>query len=118
MAEHPTHSTTPIPSVKNRHPPIALLLICLAGSACTSQQTSAAPPRPDLRCDTTKVHRRTGDIVTVDPDGKLVVGGIVVRHAGRFRVIRPGDAVTEDYSDQRLNIEVDDNMRLRIVWCG
>ena len=34
------------------------------------------------------------------------------------RVIRPGDAVTEDYSDQRLNVDLDANDRVTRLWCG
>jgi hypothetical protein len=35
-----------------------------------------------------------------------------------FRVIRPGDAVTEDYSAQRLNIRLDGADRINAVDCG
>ena len=35
-----------------------------------------------------------------------------------LRVIEPGMAVTEDYSETRLNVEVDDEDRITDVWCG
>jgi Peptidase inhibitor I78 family len=34
------------------------------------------------------------------------------------RVIRPGDAITEDYSEMRLNIDVDARGRILRAWCG
>jgi hypothetical protein len=35
-----------------------------------------------------------------------------------YRVIRPGDAVTEDYSPSRLNIRLDGTDRVVAVDCG
>lgn len=34
------------------------------------------------------------------------------------RVIEPGMAVTEDYREDRLNIDLDDQGRIARVWCG
>jgi hypothetical protein len=34
------------------------------------------------------------------------------------RVIRPGDAVTEDFSPARLNIDLDATDRIARAWCG
>lgn len=34
------------------------------------------------------------------------------------RVIAPGMAVTEDYSAQRLNLDLDARGRIARVWCG
>ena len=34
------------------------------------------------------------------------------------RVIAPGDAITEDYSPSRLNIDVDATGRILRAWCG
>lgn len=34
------------------------------------------------------------------------------------RVIRPGDAITEDYSAARLNIDLDATDRIASAWCG
>lgn len=41
-----------------------------------------------------------------------------MRFAGPVRVIRPGMAVTMDYSAARLNIEVDEVERISRVTCG
>jgi Peptidase inhibitor I78 family len=34
------------------------------------------------------------------------------------RIIEPGMAITEDYSAQRLNIDLDEAGRIARVWCG
>lgn len=36
----------------------------------------------------------------------------------RARVIRPGQAVTMDYSAARLNFDLDDSDRILRIWCG
>ena len=52
----------------------------------------------------------------------LVGQDAAVLHAMTFavqvRIIRPGDMVTEDYSEQRLNIGVDANEKISRVYCG
>lgn len=35
-----------------------------------------------------------------------------------MRVIRPGDAVTKDYRENRLNIDLDADERITRIWCG
>jgi Peptidase inhibitor I78 family len=35
-----------------------------------------------------------------------------------LRIIRLGDAVTEDYSEQRLNVQLDKVDRITDLWCG
>ena len=35
-----------------------------------------------------------------------------------LRVIRPGDAVTKDYREDRLNIDLDAKDRITRIWCG
>jgi hypothetical protein len=42
----------------------------------------------------------------------------VVNPSGSARIIRPGQAVTMDYSPSRLNIEIDANERIVSVRCG
>lgn len=34
------------------------------------------------------------------------------------RIIRPGDAVTEDFSLERLNIDLDTTDHVTRLWCG
>ncbi|MGR3365540.1 MAG: I78 family peptidase inhibitor [Maritimibacter harenae] len=35
-----------------------------------------------------------------------------------LRVIRPGDMVTEDYVQSRLNIDLDEDGVITRIWCG
>lgn len=41
-----------------------------------------------------------------------------MKFAGPMRILRPGMAVTMDYSPDRLNIEIDDAERIIRVQCG
>ena len=41
-----------------------------------------------------------------------------MKFAGPVRIIRPGMAVTMDYSESRLNIEIDKSGRINRVTCG
>lgn len=41
-----------------------------------------------------------------------------MRFRGPLRIIRPGMAVTMDFSPERLNIEVSDEDRIVRVYCG
>lgn len=36
----------------------------------------------------------------------------------RTRFIRPGDAITMDYSQTRLNFDLDADGRITRIWCG
>ena len=35
-----------------------------------------------------------------------------------LRIIRPGDMVTEDYLENRLNVDLDENEVITRIWCG
>lgn len=35
-----------------------------------------------------------------------------------YRVLKPGDAMTQDYSPARVNIEIDDTQTITRIWCG
>lgn len=41
-----------------------------------------------------------------------------MKFATTVRVIRPMTPITEDYSEQRLNIDVDANEKISRIWCG
>ncbi len=80
-----------------------------------------------------------GDGVTTSPEGETVVASSETCNAQRFRglvgqqvddmaalsvaapkvrLIFPGDAVTQDFRDDRLNVEFDEARRVTRVWCG
>lgn len=72
------------------------------------------PTSPRARCDATGMGEFIGRTATPP----------VVQQAGRqsgaatTRVIRPGQAVTMDFREDRLNIEVDATQRITRVHCG
>ena len=78
-------------------------------------------------CATTEVEGQTGPVCNVESLGDLVgrtatsqLGEEALRRSGsrRLRWIRPGDAVTMDYSEQRLNIHLDSGNRVERFACG
>jgi hypothetical protein len=79
-----------------------LIALCLALAACVP-----APAPADDTCNAAPYTALIGqpiNALTAIPQGA--------------RVIRPGDAVTEDYSPTRLNIDLDDTGRILRAWCG
>ncbi len=93
---------------------LALPLLCLTLAACQPVPVEAPRPGipgpPDLAtCGGGPVMGLMGRHVSEMPDS----GGW-----GTLRVIWPGMAVTEEYSDRRLNVEVDDEGRIIGVHCG
>jgi hypothetical protein len=75
----------------------------------------AQPPAPsEDACGAGKVAGYLGQLPTTD-----VIADIqkTVGHT-RIRTIRPGDAVTMDYREDRLNIEIGDDGRIRLLRCG
>lgn len=40
------------------------------------------------------------------------------KHPGTIRIIRAGDMITQDYSAERLNIELDSNDTITRAYCG
>ncbi len=94
-----------------RHVLIALLLPLLAACApgpVVAPSVPAIPTRPDT-C------------------GAAAQSGLLGRDAtalervlilGQVRLIRPGDAVTQDYSPQRINFEIDAGNVIRGITCG
>jgi hypothetical protein len=79
-----------------------LSTLCLALSACVP-----APAPVDDTCNAAPWTTRIGQAISpLDP---IPQGA---------RLIRPGDAVTEDFSPTRLNIDLDDAGRILRAWCG
>jgi hypothetical protein len=102
---------------------ILLAAAALGLAACTpaserpaaGADAPAQPPAPaDDSCGAGKVGGYLGQLPTTDAiaDIQQTVG-----HT-RIRTIRPGDAVTMDYREDRLNIEIGDDGRIRLLRCG
>ena len=122
-------------------PPIRLLLLALAATlslaACVpadqgvvdtrsgSEPTPppkppypepAPPPQDDeiMKCDARKATWAVGQIA----DEPMVTRIRTETRSKGVRVIKPGMAVTMDYREDRVNIDVDANNRILTVRCG
>ena len=83
-------------------------------AACATVAPEASNPPPEDSC---------GAIGLADLQGQVRSDSLVAevgrRTAGRrVRWIRPGDAVTMDYSPERLNIHLDARDRIERLSCG
>jgi len=89
----------------------ALLLAVLLTAACTpDMQPSPVPPTEQAgQCGAPRLQRLVGQPATVLE---------TMRFGSQVRIIRPGMAVTMDYSPDRLNIEIDGAQRIISVACG
>lgn len=93
--------------MKNRFAPVILLL-----SACGQLPQPALPPVPPMAEDTCNATQHA-DLVGQDAtalERVLLMGPV--------RVIRPGMAVTMDYSAERINFTIDDANRISGITCG
>lgn len=76
--------------------------------------TAPATPEPPMTCQADKGQWAIGQIA----DEALVAKVQADTAAERVRVIKPGMAVTMDYREDRLNLEVDADNRVRAVRCS
>lgn len=84
----------------------------LAGCDATTNWVMPGPPVPvpvTDSCGATALQPLIGQPVTVLPDAGVW---------SSIRVIRPGQAVTMDFSATRLNVEVDAAGRMIRIFCG
>jgi hypothetical protein len=87
---------------------IATLTMALAiVSACKDEPQP--PGMPDDRCGAAALHALVGQT-------EGIVAG--AKAPGPVRIIRPGMAVTMDYSPTRLNIEIGTDGRILRLSCG
>ena len=86
-----------------------IALAALAAIACTT-----APDQPAGRCDASGLNDLVGR------QGTAALGAEAQRRSGAraLRMIRPGDAVTMDYREDRLNIRLDSAGRVESLSCG
>ena len=96
---------------------IGLTMITLTGCAATVSDPGQAVPEANaiqpLACDFSRAEGfigKPGDAVA--EDARAATG------AKSVRVIRPGQAVTQDYRIDRLNLETDDAGTVVRVRCG
>jgi Peptidase inhibitor I78 family len=75
-------------------------------TACVPNAQSDQPP---VACGASALAAFVGQPVAALQAAGLSIGA---------RVIRPGDAITEDYSDTRLNVDLDAADTITRIWCG
>lgn len=101
--------------------PMALLVL-VAVTACASPSSTpaepvstapAAPEEPAMTCQADKGQWAIGQLA----DEALVAKVKADTTSDRVRVIRPGMAVTMDYREDRVNLDVDADNRVTAVRC-
>ncbi len=95
----------------------ALLSVTLAAcsSSPSSDGTAATPPADaPKQCDASAAQWAVGKAA----DQALIDKAVSDSHSSNARVIKPGQAVTMDYREDRLNIEVDAANNVTAVRCG
>ena len=91
-----------------------LLPLLLALGACAAAPAAQAPPDPPGSCDASKAQFSVGH----DP-GLAMQDQARERSGARIvRTIRPGQLITMEYSDARLNLELDASGKIARVRCG
>lgn len=75
---------------------------------------SPAPEAPAMTCDADKVQWTLGQLA----DEALVAKARAQAGAERMRVIKPGMAVTMDYREDRLSLDVDADNKVTRAHCG
>lgn len=108
-SDSPTSDSTPSDSASTATPAEAPA----AGSASPPSPTS---PVADVakRCDAGKAQSAVGQAASQDVVDKAVSDS----GSSTARVIKPGEAVTMDFREDRLNIEVDAGNMVTAVRCG
>jgi hypothetical protein len=92
----------------------ASALVPLTLACAVVPPDSEAGGRPADRCDASSLGNLVGRAATQE------LGAEALRRSGArmLRWIRPGDVVTMDYSEQRLNIHLDAQNRVDRFICG
>ena len=92
----------------------ALLPVTMACAAMPAEDEAEPVGGSDHRCDASTLGNLVGR------DATQALGAEALRRSGArvLRWIRPGDVVTMDYSEQRLNIHLDARGRVERFACG
>lgn len=102
---------------------LVALLVGLAGTACASAPptlapaTHAPPPateEPPMICQAAKGQWAVGQTA----DEAVVAKVLADTTSERVRIIRPGMAVTMDFREERVNLDVNAENRILAVRCG
>lgn len=93
---------------------VLLLPLTLACTAVPPEDGADAEAPSGGRCDASGLGNLVGR------EASEALGAEALRRSGsrRLRWIRPGDIVTMDYNEHRLNIHLDDRNRVDHFACG
>ena len=93
-----------------------LIGVLLMTSACATPSDGRPRPqdRPGVACDPDKAGHLIGRAASAE------IAAEAQRLAGAYgtRWLRPGDIVTMEYRDSRLNLKLDANDRIVAITCG
>jgi hypothetical protein len=96
---------------------VGAMLMMTSGCMAPAMGEESLPVQgetPGYRCDASGVQSLIGQ------DATQSLGARALERTGArtIRWIRPGDAVTMDYREDRLNIHLDDRSRVERLTCG
>ncbi len=91
-----------------------ILSACATAAAQEEEPVPLHGSTPGYACDASKAQSLAGQPATAD----LATRAIRLAGARTVRWIRPGDAVTMDFREDRLNIELDERGRVKALRCG
>jgi hypothetical protein len=93
---------------------LSIAAIALMGTAACVTPTDDVAPEPGYRCNAQPVLNLIGR----EPSAELGADALARSNSRALRWIRPGDAVTMDYREDRLNINIDARGRIERIACG
>jgi len=85
-----------------------------SGPVTPTDPANLPPGASAMRCDASKVQSTIGKTATQDVIDRAVADST----SGAVRVIKPGQAVTMDFSESRLDLEVDAGNVITKASCG
>lgn len=101
-----------------RYKAVPALVVAAVLAGCTGITSPAAQLPPLGDCGAAELQDKIGQPVTGTSAADARVGGAPVRSKGDLRVIAPGQAVIQNYSEARLNLETDAAGHLTRASCG
>jgi hypothetical protein len=96
----------------------AALIFSTLLAGCTRITPPGASSAPLADCGASELQDQSGRKVTGTSASDGMVGGVPVRSKGDVRIIAPGQALIQNYSADRLNIEIDAAGKLVRASCG
>jgi Peptidase inhibitor I78 family len=93
---------------------VVLLLLPLL-AACAAPMAPAPPPGPPLPAPAEDTCNATARAALIGQPATALERVYIL---GQVRIIRPGEAVTMDFSETRINFDLDATDRIARIFCG